>query len=160
MFMNSIYIKILKFLGIISKIPKLLMVFYFPLQQELISPQSKHQLITIGNLVVGITDRKLTTGYFGDIWKARSLSSWDNTTEVALLIVKGKLHFHYNCHLIYHICFKSRIYCLWSIYYNLTHSCVDEGVHTFPKGINPKVNVIIWLKFKLAHSLQGCSPAL
>ncbi|CAE1241733.1 unnamed protein product [Acanthosepion pharaonis] len=60
-------------------------------RQELISPQSKHQLITIGNLVVGITDRKLTTGYFGDIWKARSLSSWDNTTEVALLIVRDGL---------------------------------------------------------------------
>ncbi|GAB1599948.1 angiopoietin-1 receptor-like isoform X2 [Argonauta hians] len=60
-------------------------------KQELIIPQTKHQLITIGELVVGITDRKLNTGYFGDIWKARSLSSWDNTTEVALLIVKDGL---------------------------------------------------------------------
>ena len=26
----------------------------------------------------------------------------------------------------------------------------DKGVHTFPKGISPKVNVITWLEFKLA----------
>ena len=25
----------------------------------------------------------------------------------------------------------------------------DKGVHNFPKGINPKVNVITWLEFEL-----------
>ena len=33
----------------------------------------------------------------------------------------------------------------------LTHSWEDKGVHTFPKGICPKVNVIAWLEFKLAY---------
>ena len=33
----------------------------------------------------------------------------------------------------------------------LTHSWEDKGVHTFPKGICPKLNVIAWLEFKLAY---------
>ena len=32
----------------------------------------------------------------------------------------------------------------------LTHSWEDKGVHTFPKGICPKVNVIARLEFELA----------
>ena len=28
---------------------------------------------------------------------------------------------------------------------------VDKEIHTFPKGICPKVNIIVWLKFKLTH---------
>ena len=27
-----------------------------------------------------------------------------------------------------------------------------KGVHAFPKGINPKVNVIGWLEFELAYT--------
>ena len=34
--------------------------------------------------------------------------------------------------------------------YNLTHSWEDKGVHTFPKGICPKVNVIVRLEYQLA----------
>ena len=34
----------------------------------------------------------------------------------------------------------------------LTHSWEDEGVHTFPKGICWKVNVIGWLEFELAYN--------
>ena len=33
----------------------------------------------------------------------------------------------------------------------LTHSWEDKGVHTFPKGICPKVNVIARLKYELAY---------
>ena len=33
----------------------------------------------------------------------------------------------------------------------LTHSWEDKGVHTFPKGICPKVNVIARLEFELAY---------
>ena len=29
--------------------------------------------------------------------------------------------------------------------YNWIHSCKDNGVHIFPKGISLKVNVIVWL---------------
>ena len=35
-------------------------------------------------------------------------------------------------------------------WYYLTHSWEDKGVHTFPKGICPKVNVIVRLVFELA----------
>ena len=35
--------------------------------------------------------------------------------------------------------------------YYLTHSWEDKGVHTFPKGICPKVNVIAWLEFELGY---------
>ena len=31
----------------------------------------------------------------------------------------------------------------------------DKGVHAFPKGINPKVNVIGRLEFELAYSDVG-----
>ena len=44
----------------------------------------------------------------------------------------------------------------------------NKCVHTYPKGINPKVNVIAWLEFELAyydavvyhanHSASGTSP--
>ena len=36
-------------------------------------------------------------------------------------------------------------------WYYLTHSWEDKGVHTFPKGICPKVNVIVRLEYKLAY---------
>ena len=35
--------------------------------------------------------------------------------------------------------------------YYLTHSWEDKGVHTFPKGICPKVNVIERLEYELAY---------
>ena len=37
-----------------------------------------------------------------------------------------------------------------SMYY-LTHSWEDKGVHTFPKGICPKVNVIAWLEYEFTY---------
>ena len=36
-------------------------------------------------------------------------------------------------------------------WYYLTHSWEDKGVHIFPKGICPKVNVIAWLEYELAY---------
>ena len=33
----------------------------------------------------------------------------------------------------------------------LTHSWEDKGVHNFPKGICPKVNVIARLEYELAY---------
>ena len=27
----------------------------------------------------------------------------------------------------------------------------DKGIHTFLKGISPKLNMIVWLEFKLAY---------
>ena len=36
-------------------------------------------------------------------------------------------------------------------WYYLTHSWEDKGVHTFPEGICPKVNVIAWLEYELAY---------
>ena len=36
-------------------------------------------------------------------------------------------------------------------WYYLTHTWEDKGVHTFPKGICPKVNVIARLEFELAY---------
>ena len=36
-------------------------------------------------------------------------------------------------------------------WYYLTHSWEDKGVHTFPKGICPKVNVIAQLEYELAY---------
>ena len=35
-------------------------------------------------------------------------------------------------------------------WYYLTHGWEDKGVHTFPKGICPKVNIIVQLEYKLA----------
>ena len=35
--------------------------------------------------------------------------------------------------------------------YNLTHSWEDKGVHAFPKGICPKVNVIARLEYEQAY---------
>ena len=32
-----------------------------------------------------------------------------------------------------------------------THSWEDKGIYTFPKGIYPKVNVIVPLEFELAY---------
>ena len=37
------------------------------------------------------------------------------------------------------------------LWYYLTHSWEDKGVHTFPKSICPKVNVIARLEYKLAY---------
>ena len=36
-------------------------------------------------------------------------------------------------------------------WYYLTHSWEDKGVHTFPKGICPKVNIIARLAYELAY---------
>ena len=36
-------------------------------------------------------------------------------------------------------------------WYSLTHSWEDKGVHTFPRGICPKVNVIVRLEYELAY---------
>ena len=36
-------------------------------------------------------------------------------------------------------------------WYYLTHSWKDNGVHAFPKVISLKVNVIVWLEFKLSY---------
>ena len=36
-------------------------------------------------------------------------------------------------------------------WYYLTHSWEDKGVHTFPRGICPKVNVKAQLEFELAY---------
>ena len=37
------------------------------------------------------------------------------------------------------------------LWYYLTHSWEDKGVHTFPKGICPKVNVIAQLEYELTY---------
>ena len=37
------------------------------------------------------------------------------------------------------------------LWYYLTHSWEDKRVHTFPKGICPKVNVIARLQYELAY---------
>ena len=37
------------------------------------------------------------------------------------------------------------------VWYYLTHSWEDTGVHSFPKGICPKVNVIARLEYELAY---------
>ena len=44
-------------------------------------------------------------------------------------------------------------------WYYLTHSWEDNRVHTFPKGICPKVNVIARLEYELAL-LRFRSPSL
>ena len=36
-------------------------------------------------------------------------------------------------------------------WYYLTHSWEDKGVHTFPKGICPKMNIIARLEYELAY---------
>ena len=40
---------------------------------------------------------------------------------------------------------------IFFFFYYLTHSWEDKGVHTFPKGICPKVNVIARLEYELAY---------
>ena len=35
--------------------------------------------------------------------------------------------------------------------YYLSHSWENKGVHTFPKGICPKMNVIVRLEYELAY---------
>ena len=37
------------------------------------------------------------------------------------------------------------------LWYYLTHSWQDKRVHTYPKGICPKVNVIARLEYELAY---------
>ena len=41
--------------------------------------------------------------------------------------------------------------CRRSVVVFLSHSWGHKRVHIFPKGINPKVNVIAWLEFELAY---------
>ena len=38
------------------------------------------------------------------------------------------------------------------LWYYLTHSWEDKGVHTFPKSICPKVNLIARLKYELTYN--------
>ena len=38
-----------------------------------------------------------------------------------------------------------------SLLHHSTHSWEDNRVHTFPKGIGPKVNVIARLEYELAY---------
>ena len=38
------------------------------------------------------------------------------------------------------------------LWYYLTHSWEDKGVHTFLKGICPKVNVIARLEYEIAYN--------
>ena len=37
------------------------------------------------------------------------------------------------------------------LWFYLTHSWEDKRVHTFPKGICPKMNVMVQLEFELAY---------
>ena len=37
-------------------------------------------------------------------------------------------------------------------WYHLTHSLEDKGVHTFSKGIFPKVDALAQLEFELAYN--------
>ena len=46
--------------------------------------------------------------------------------------------------------FNSKAILLEEQYY-LTHTWEDKWVHTFPKGIFPKVNVIARLEYELAY---------
>ena len=43
-------------------------------------------------------------------------------------------------------------------WYYLTHSWEDKGVHTFPRGICPKVNVIARLEYELAYYDSAVHP--
>ena len=43
-------------------------------------------------------------------------------------------------------------YLMPKTWYYLTHSWEDKGIYTFPKGICPKVNVIVRLEFELAYN--------
>ena len=45
-----------------------------------------------------------------------------------------------------------------AIQHYLTHSWEDKGIHTFPNGIFPKVNVIPRLEFELAHNDSAVQP--
>ena len=38
----------------------------------------------------------------------------------------------------------------------LTHNWDDQGFHTFPKGISPKVNIIAQPEFELAYFVAIC----
>ena len=51
-----------------------------------------------------------------------------------------------------HEIFNAKVFLIEEIQrYFLTHPSVNKDVHTFPKMINPKVNVIARLKFELAY---------
>ena len=46
-------------------------------------------------------------------------------------------------------------------WYYLTGNWRDKGVHAFPKSINPKVNIIVWLEFELSYfevTVQHINP--
>ena len=47
--------------------------------------------------------------------------------------------------------FNAKAILLKEQWYYLTHKLEDKGVHTFPKGIYPKVNVIARLEYELAY---------
>ena len=55
---------------------------------------------------------------------------------------------HINRRKLFHAKFILQEEHLW---YYLTYSWKDKGVHTFPKGISPKVNVVAQLEFELAN---------
>ena len=42
-------------------------------------------------------------------------------------------------------------YLILKQWYYLTHSQIDKRVHTFPKDTSLKVNIIVWLEFKLTY---------
>ena len=46
--------------------------------------------------------------------------------------------------------FNAKVIIVEEQWYYLSQCSKDKGVHTFPKGISPKVNVIAWQGFELA----------
>ena len=46
---------------------------------------------------------------------------------------------------------KSTLFLEGQLWYYLTHLWEDKGVHTFPKGICPKVNIKLRPEFELAY---------
>ena len=44
------------------------------------------------------------------------------------------------------------------MWYYITHSCVNNGVHAFPRGISPKVKVLAWLEFELVSNNVWVGP--
>ena len=59
------------------------------------------------------------------------------------------------CLMAYQLCFRlfnAKAILLEEQYWDyLTHSWEDKGVHTFPKGICLKVNVIVRLEYELVY---------
>ena len=47
--------------------------------------------------------------------------------------------------------YNAKAILLEHVWYYLTHSWEDKGVHTFPKGICLKVTIIVWLEYELPY---------